>query len=362
LDDVEIDLLEGWKKSPQCLGTTMNKAALFLLIGELNKRCECGGRWEADVLDSYDVGHAFVMVLRCDNDGCQQSKIWESSKRFSDGSYEVNRQIVAAWILSGGQGQDKYSEFFKTANSGCVGKTTYYRYQQPLSAYVHEEAQESFQQVVNEENQRIISDSQLSGSQISIDTQWSCQPRNGQRANEATATMINQENHKIIGQYSVSKADLVAADGIKCLDKLATQRGLHDLVDKLECIAQIVTDGCGSAAKSVRDIVQNNDKHKDVEVQKDVWHKNKKLMKSYKSLISLKENSELASDIPVDKIKKHFFHCCNNAGGNADHFKEMWLGAPKHWEKSKGLSNFAVIVLQNWMDKEYKGIRSSLIE
>ncbi len=75
LDDVEIELQEEWETSPQCLGTTMNKAALFLLIGELNKRCECGGRWEADVLDFFDVEHAYVMVIRCDNEGCQQSKI-----------------------------------------------------------------------------------------------------------------------------------------------------------------------------------------------------------------------------------------------------------------------------------------------
>jgi hypothetical protein len=132
--------------------------------------------------------------------------------------------------------------------------------------------------------------------------------------------------------------------------------GLKELCEVLEQIAVVVTDGCNSAAKSVVDIVQTHEKHQDVEVQKDVWHKAKNLMKKYKLWLKKEENAELAGDVPYEKIKKHFYHCALNACANENRFKQLWLDAPQHWENTKGLSDDAVKRLHDWMFAQWKYI------
>ena len=280
VDKVEDEIQSDWTefKNEQSLNITMSKAALYLLIDEVGKGCECGGKWVVDLENSHDIGHVHSLKMNCDNTSCEKTCKWNSSKKFSDGTYDINRRAVASWILTGGQGQDKYIEFMKVWGVGYIPKTSWFRYQKQLVGCVSDEALTTFQAVIDEENKRVQVDSQESGSVITLDVQWSCQPHNNQRANEATATVINQENQKIIGQFSVSKDDLVNANGIKCLDKLSTQKALSHLGEALDSIWQVVTDGCGSAAKSVHDIIQANEKHNEAIVQKDVWHKAKSLL------------------------------------------------------------------------------------
>ena len=156
----------------------------------------------------------------------------------------------------------------------------------------------------------------------------------------------------------MSKDDLVNANGIKCLDKLSTQKALSHLGEALDSIWQVVTDGCGSAAKSVHDIIQANEKHNEAIVQKDVWHKAKSLIKHYKNFLKTeKSDNEIENNITPEKMRTHFNYCCTQANGDSEYFSKLWLGAPKHWEDSKGLSDYAVEKLRNWMIKEHEDMK-----
>lgn len=334
-----------------------SKAALALLIDECSLRCICGGVWEMDTSTSYDCGHVHIMDLRCKQ--CAVHKVWESSERYSDGTYELNRSAVASWLLVGGDGQHKYSAFMKQWGIGSVSRSAYYRHQQLFQEIVEKEALEEFVQVQTDENQRVIMDTQVPGSILKMDTQYTCQPKTGKQAFNATTTFMTGDDNKICGLYNVSLADLKKpenTENIKSLDKYATQMGLKDLCEKLEQIAIVVTDGCNSAAKSVRDIVAKHPNHQDVEVQKDVWHKSKNLIKKYKKWVATEDNSELQGDVPYEKIKKHFYYCSLNSFGNESTFKRLWMEAPTHWEVTKGLSDLAVEDLTDWMFKQWKCI------
>ena len=339
----------------QAQATVVDKAALALLVDECSHRCICGGEWGIDFAKSFDSGHVHIMYLCCKK--CDKVRIWEGSTKFSDGTYEINRKSIAAWLLVGGEGQHKYAAYMKQWEVGHVARCTYYRHQELFHDMVGKAAEEEFESVINEENARVINDTQVPGSIVKMDTQYACQPKTGKQAETATTTFMIGESNKIVAQVNVSKEQMKEeGNGVKSLDKFATQMGLKDLCEKLEQIAVIVTDGCNSAAKSVADIVKTTKRHKDVEIQKDVWHKSKNLMKKYKVWLKNPENEELVGDVPYTKIKKHFYHSALHSFGNEKTFTKLWLDAPKHWEQTKGLSNDAVARLQAWMLGQWKCI------
>jgi hypothetical protein len=201
-----------WESSDNLQAPTIivDKATLALLVDVCSQRCKCGGVWETDWKRSYDCGHVLIMVLGCQK--CGEEQIWESSKKYSDGTYEVNRKAVASWILVGGDGQHKYSAFFKQWQVGHVARSAYYRHQELFCEKVKEVVEEEFEKVIQEENERVIADTQIPGTILKMDTQYACQPKTGSQANNATTTFMVGETNKIVGQYNVSK-QLLAEKG-----------------------------------------------------------------------------------------------------------------------------------------------------
>ena len=61
--------------------------------------CKCGGKLFVTSIDY--VGHCIEVALQCME--CGHSVVWSSSAKFGDGSYEYNREMALAWLLSGGE-------------------------------------------------------------------------------------------------------------------------------------------------------------------------------------------------------------------------------------------------------------------
>ena len=150
IDKVEDEISSYWDKfeNQQSMNILISKASLYLLIEECGKGCECGGKWVVDLEKSHDSGHAHLMFMRCSNISCKNSCKWNSSKKFKDGTYDINRRAVASWILTGGEGQDKYIEFMKVWGVGHIPCTSWYCYQEQLAGCVSDVVLSNFQKLL----------------------------------------------------------------------------------------------------------------------------------------------------------------------------------------------------------------------
>ncbi len=62
----------------------------------LNERCRCGGKFEVEYSRLKVEGHVGCVTLVCSSCKCERK--WESSEKFRDGSFKINREAVCAWI------------------------------------------------------------------------------------------------------------------------------------------------------------------------------------------------------------------------------------------------------------------------
>lgn len=124
----------------------------------------------------------------------------------------------------------------------------------------------------------------------------------------------------------------------KSQDKYATDSGLHFLKSELTRIADGVCDGSSSGAKSFHDIIQSAYPHYNASLQKDIWHKEVKIMKAFTAKTKKKDAEDLRTKLDGHKLRYWWHLCAKDCGGDVNVFYDKWLGAADHWRESKGLN------------------------
>ena len=121
------------------------------------------------------------------------------------------------------------------------------------------------------------------------------------------------------------------------------------MVKKLDKIVEGVCDGSASGAKSFREIVQTTTKHSTSQNQKDVWHKEVKIVKKWNNILKKKNAEELKKELPAEKLRCWFYICSSTCSGDVEVFHTNWLGAAQHWRNSKGLSDESCAILFHFL-------------
>lgn len=138
----------------------------------------------------------------------------------------------------------------------------------------------------------------------------------------------------------------------KSQDKFATDRGLETMQTELTQIADGVCDGSSSGAKSFHTIVQNSAKHSKATLQKDIWHKEVKILKAWTALMKNKKAAELKSKLSPQKLRWWFHYCAKTCNGDPELFRSLWLGAADHWKDTRQLSEESYCLLSTFL-REY---------
>ena len=67
-------------------------------------------------------GHCLEFTLLCEQ--CRSGTEWSGSEKLQDGSYLVNRDVVRAWLVSGGH-RGKYLKFTEAMRCGTYNATSF---------------------------------------------------------------------------------------------------------------------------------------------------------------------------------------------------------------------------------------------
>jgi hypothetical protein len=128
----------------------------------------------------------------------------------------------------------------------------------------------------------------------------------------------------------------------KSQDKFTTEKGLKVMVERLVKISEGVCDGSSSGAKSFREIVQVSEKHQTASNQKDIWHRQTKVLKKWSKWITKPEAAELKEKLKGRKLYKWYYTCALDCGGDPEVFQANWLGATQHYREKLALSDIPI--------------------
>jgi hypothetical protein len=243
--------------------------------------------------------------------------------------------MVGASIVSGRA--TTVLEALDTIGVAIPGRTMLHDVQKEIQPIIKTLVDEELSAAIRAENSYTARFFQFgpTGSVVQLDEQHSRPQRAGNRAPYCSCVFMN-ESGKILHISHATKhtnTDL----SIKCLAKKSRDAGLTYISSKLLKIRMIVTDSCASAEKSALDIVAP--KHSRFEHSFDLWHRAKKLGKTYLALISKRTKSRgpllcpiMADKVPPYKIKRHFTYCCEKSAGSVTKLKRLWInGFVDHW-------------------------------
>ncbi len=109
----------------------------------MNEGCRCGGRWELELKNLRWKGHVGCAQLVCSE--CRCMRKWESSKKFRDNSYKVNKDVVCAWMCTGREGFERYSQFVIDWGIGKMNRSTFFSIQKIVKRKVMDEGDKVMQ-------------------------------------------------------------------------------------------------------------------------------------------------------------------------------------------------------------------------
>ena len=179
----------------------INTATLMTLMDLVNDGCKCGGKFQIAKKKVRLEGHVGCITLVCTICGCERK--WESSEKFRDGSYKLNRAVVCAWICVGEEGYDRYSQFMGDWGIGKVNRSTFFATQDKVREEVMQEGERIMDLELKKENEM----SENIGTTLKFDTQHSRPQRAGKAADNTTTTFMNG-NNKIIHQEHINKEQM----------------------------------------------------------------------------------------------------------------------------------------------------------
>jgi len=106
--------------------------SLHLLIEIINNKCKCGEKLQ--ISSEKMKGHVVILTLSCYK--CNFSTKWQSSAKYPDGSFVINKDVVRAWLSTGGESYEKYSTFTKEWGIGKLCKSSYFQSQSQIANLV----------------------------------------------------------------------------------------------------------------------------------------------------------------------------------------------------------------------------------
>lgn len=121
------------------------------------------------------------------------------------------------------------------------------------------------------------------------------------------------------------------------------------MVEKLDKISEGVCDGSTSGAKSFKEIVKAHAKHTTAGNQKDIWHRQVKVIKKWNKMIQQKGWEELKAKLPATKLYRWYYTCANTCGGDGEVFQANWLGAAQHYRVKRDLSDSSASLLYHFL-------------
>ncbi len=317
----------------------------FVTIREPCDHCHKGMMLIAD----YGLeGHGLWVAFQCKE--CLYEWKWMGSQQYSDGSLKINREIVAAWKVTGCE-RGKYFKFTETLRCGQYNHTSWDKTAQLLQPIVFNMALKSYQEGVDYMNKS------SEATIIGCDVQHSRSQRAvGAAPFAGCVFMIHNKGpfySRILWQQLVNKQMLVAAGKLPTAskDKHATHIGLQHLVQRLNHIGGGVCDGSSSANKSWRDLVQSNPKFQSPRLSNCFWHKAKGIPAKFNSEIVQKRvllpkgkhqgNKRYALKYPQfqefgitgKKIRNAFYRAQRLFPGDSEEMKMEFIGVADFYQE-----------------------------
>ncbi len=332
------------------------------MVKIVREKCECSGTWM--VVGSCMEGHCLQFTLQCNN--CGTCNLWNGSNQHPDHSFEVNRNIVRAWLSTGGE-RGKYFQFCEAMRCGVYNRTSFDQTVELLVPIILELEDQSYKLNIDSVNES------KDGCILGFDCQHSRSQRATGAAPLATSTFIchtpGNNYGKILYQSHLSTHQIKEMEmkGTESKDKWATHAGLKKLVGLVNHIVKGVCDGSSSGNKLWSDIVTSNSKHKQALLANCSWHKIKGLAKDFKTKI-LDKRIKLAQkegrkqykpafpeieelDITGQRIKNHWIYSQKTSFGDPDQMEMVFRSLSDDYQEitEGAMSDETKEALDDWL-------------
>jgi len=340
----------------------LSVGSLFHFGETMRNGCSlCNGRLYINNL-SWN-GHSMSVTLVCGK--CSSADSWTSSSKLPDGSFEINRDVTIAWLLSGGE-RIKYEQFTETLRCGTYSRASWDNTIDLITPIILEAEDDMYKNNIQLVNQM------KDGCIVGFDCQHSRSQRKAGSAPFATTSFMchnqGQLYGKLLYQSSICTQQMKESGkkGTESKDKITTETGLIKLAQLLINISKGICDGSSSGNKSWSTILQSTI-HKKAELFNCMWHKLKNLPKDFKKKLfekkvklaqkqGNKQYELLYSDLQQvectpNKVKNHLYHSVKMYKGDAETIFEEFKGLANHYEEY-GLSNETKSALESWLENQ----------
>lgn len=326
----------------------VDTSKLLELVKLVGAGCRCGSK--LFVTTSSMTGHALKLAFQCGE--CATTTEWIGSKEYSDGSLEVNRDMVVAWEITGGE-RGHYFKFAETMRCGTYNATSYDQtvgLMRPVILEMEDKVLKNNIDAVNQDNNQTI---------LGFDCQHSRSQRSFGAAPYATTTFISHTpgpNYgKILYQSHISSHQMKEQNmtGKESKDKHTVVKGLTKMVELIDNIKHGICDGSSSGNKSWNDVVQKSAKYetKLPPLSNCFWHGSKGIpakfnkqvlerrfrAKTKKGLRKKRGNLRFPELIEIGltgkKVKAHFIRAQKMFPGNAGEMSEEFQGLAEFYQE-----------------------------
>jgi hypothetical protein len=348
---------------------------LFTLLLWWRSGCKrCFG--ELYAVSSEWTGHCLSITLQCG--ACGHSDTWDGSKKYGDGSFQINRDVVRCWYTTGGE-DGHYQDFTTQLKAGTYSRAQFDSTVNLIIPIIHQKEDKMYSTNIDQANQN------GDGTIIGVDVQHCRSQRADGPAPLATATVINHTPGAQYGQILIQthqyKYDMLK-EGIKSTaskDKLTTKEALKIMANKLNKIKRGICDGLGST-KVLWDSIIHSLKHGKPLLTFCEWHKTKNLVKDFKKKLlehktKLKEkkgNQQYESTYPQieelgitgEKIKSQWIRAQKKIADNdlskfvtaADVMEMEWMNTVDYFDSQVPFDTKTKEAFEDWLGKQAKDI------
>jgi hypothetical protein len=296
------------------------------------------------VVSSEWLGHCISIALQCGS--CSHSDCWYGSKKYGDGSFEINRDVVRCWYTTGGE-DAHYQHFATQLNAGKCNQTQFDSTADLIIPIIHQMEDKMYFTNIQTAN------TNKDGTIIGVDVQH-CRPQRAfGPAPLATATVINHtpgdDYGKILIQTHEYKNDMIQ-QGISptaSKDRLTTKKALGVMEQKLDKIIRGVCDGLGSTNTLWKELIHGN-KHGQPILSYCQWHKTKNLVKDFK-----KKLLEHKTKLKVKEGNKQYeltYPMIEALGITGNKMKSKWIRAQKESESVLDNVSPKDVMKMEWMN------------
>jgi hypothetical protein len=356
--------------------TVVDIGKLLELLQWFRSGCQCGqrqmvGKW--NFVSQKMEGHGLVLAFQCNS--CGLSKEWKSSYGYSDGSLEVNRDVVRAWMTTGGE-RGHYFKFSEAFRCGNYNPTSFDATVQLLRPIILEQEDEMYRTNIDAANK--IDD----GPIVGLDCQHCRSQRAVGAAPYASTTVICHSvgpcYGKILLQSHISTHQMKESGmtGKESKDKYTVDAALKVLVKKLVKIKGGLCDGSSSGNKSWKDIIINSGKFgTGVTISNCFWHKCKGMASKFNSDLADKkfkleerdgrkqfenlypEFNEMGLSGKV--VKNHFIQSQKDNAGDPVGMAKMFQDLVEHYDEkfSWHMQAKTRLALMDWLENQCKDIQ-----